>query len=176
MKKYFVAFLSLLFLLEGSQLQWLLPQSWGSPFVIVPQLVVSGIVAISFYLPRRYVLLISFVFGLLHDIVYGPAIGIQSFTLPLVAYGAYLLSGTFSLYQWIAGMTLLLGQLSCFLVTYGWYRLFGFTDVSFSYAFWIHMVPSVMFNLLVGYPIYRLIRWIYQKKRTRSVIFDTILR
>ncbi len=51
MKKYFVAFLSFLFILEGSKLQLLLPQSWGSTFVMIPALVVSGLISISFYLP-----------------------------------------------------------------------------------------------------------------------------
>ncbi|KFZ41164.1 MULTISPECIES: rod shape-determining protein MreD [Thermoactinomyces] len=176
MKKYFVAFLSFLFILEGSKLQLLLPQSWGSTFVMIPALVVSGLISISFYLPRRYVLLISFIFGLFHDIVYGPAIGIKAFTFPLVAYGTYLLSGAFSLYQWIAGITFFLGQSAYFIILYGWYWLFGFAKMDFSYAFWLHIVPSILLNLLLAYLIHQPIRWIYQKKRNRSIIFDTILR
>jgi rod shape-determining protein MreD len=156
--------------------QWLLPQAWGSTFVIVPQLVVSGIIAISLYLPKRYVLSFSFIFGLLHDMVYGPALGISAVTLPLVAYGTYLVSRYIPPFQWVAGVVTAWGQLIYLTMIYGWYRLFDFTQMPFFPSFWNHIIPSTLFNVLLGYPIFKVIHWIYQKKRNRSIIFDTILR
>jgi rod shape-determining protein MreD len=176
MKKLFAGFLFLLFILEGSVFQWLLPQAWGSTFIVIPQLVVSGMIAISLYLPRRYVLLLSFFFGLLHDVVYGPALGISAITLPLVAYGTYRMAAHVPPFQWVAGVLTAWGQLIYLILIYGWDRLFDFTDVPVVLAMWNYIIPSTLFNVIIGYPIFKVIHLIYQKKRNRSIIFDTILR
>ncbi|WP_154986116.1 rod shape-determining protein MreD [Laceyella tengchongensis] len=176
MKKGFVAFLLILFLLEGSVFQLLLPQAWGSTFVVIPQLVVSGIIVISLYLPKRYVLMFAFSFGLLHDIVYGPAWGVTAFTLAAVAYGTYLLANHFPPFVWIVGVAIVVGQCCYTLLVYGWYRLFGFTNMPFLFSFMTHIVPTLVFNAISAYPIFRFIHYVYMKKRNRQVVFDTIIR
>lgn len=176
MKKSFFAFLFITFLFEGSVFQLLLPQAWGSNFVVIPQLVVSGVIVISLYLPKRYVLIFAISFGLLHDIVYGPAWGITAFTLALVAYGTYMLANHFPPFTWIVGVAVVVGQLGFTLLIYGWYRLFGFTEMPFLYSFVTHILPTLVFNAIAAYPIFRFIHYIYVKKRNRQVVFDTIIR
>jgi rod shape-determining protein MreD len=120
--------------------------------------------------------LISFIFGLLHDIVYGPALGISAITLPLVAYGTYRLAAYVPPFQWVAGVLTAWGQLIYLILIYGWDRLFDFTDLPVFLSLWNYIIPSTLFNVLIGYPIFKIIHLIYQKKRNRSIIFDTILR
>lgn len=169
MRRFFVGFLFFLFLLQGSVFQLLLPQAWGSPFVVVPQLVLNAIVVLSLYLHERDGLLFGFVFGLLHDLVYGPALGISAFTTALVAYVTALVGKQFPPSLWIAGMTATLAQFSYLFIIYSWYRLFDFTQMPFLPAFTTHIVPSIIFNVSFGYPIYWWVSRIYQKHRPHTI-------
>lgn len=169
MRGFFFCFFFFLFLIQGSVLQLLLPQAWGSSFVVIPQLVLSGIAMLSLYGDEQEVLLFGFGFGLLHDIVYGPALGISAFSTTLTAYVAVLISRYFPPHPWIAGLTGMIVQFIHLLTVYGWLRLFDFTQMSFFPAFSYHIIPSVLFNLVCGFPIYFLISRIYRKNEKNTI-------
>lgn len=157
MNKGVLLLLFFFFLLEGSALQQLLPQAWGSPFVIVPLLVLSGVVSISMHIQDSFVLWIAFGFGLLYDIVYGPAIGITTFVMVCITLFTQWLTQSFSPETWLGACVMAMMQLTYLLLIYGLYQLFDFTRVPFSEALWYHILPSVLFNVLVAYLIYHII-------------------
>ncbi|MBA4496156.1 rod shape-determining protein MreD [Paenactinomyces guangxiensis] len=169
MKRFFAGFLFFLFVMEGSVFQLLLPQAWGSSFVIIPQLVVSGIVVLSLYLKEQQAVLFGVGFGFLHDIVYGPALGIFAFSTGLTAWGTVHISRLFPPYPWIAGLIAILAQLSHLLLIYGWYRLFDFTQMPFFPSLFAHILPSVFFNIVWGFPIYQFMSWIYNKNKRNTI-------
>ncbi|SEN34387.1 rod shape-determining protein MreD [Lihuaxuella thermophila] len=169
MRVFVVCFLFFLFLIQGSVLQWLLPQAWGTSFVVIPQLVLSGIVMLSLYGDEQMAVLFGFGFGLLHDIVYGPAWGISAFSTALTAYAAVLVSRHFPPYPWIAGLTNMVVQWIHLFIIYGWFRLFDFTQMPFFPAISYHIIPSVLFNVVCGFPIYFLISRIYRKNEQNTI-------
>jgi rod shape-determining protein MreD len=169
MKWYLGIFLFFLFLIQGSVLQWLLPQAWGSTFVIVPQLVLNGIVAMALYLEEQEVLLFGFGFGLLHDIVYGPAIGIGALSMTVAAWGSSLVAREFPPLEWLFGLAAFLVQSGYFLMVYGWFLLFDFTSVPFPEALFLQILPSVLFNALLGYPVYKGVALLLRKRRDASI-------
>ncbi|PTM58264.1 rod shape-determining protein MreD [Desmospora activa] len=169
---FLIGLLSFLFLLEGTVFQMLVPQAWGSQLVWIPQLVVSGIIILSLYRGRREGLVYGFSFGLLQDLVYGQAIGIYAFSTAAVGY----LIGQTSR-QFLSGPTVALlatgvGQLFHLLISYAWFRLFDLTRIGWEEAFLYHILPSALLNMVVAFPIYKSIQWIYHRYHPRSVLFD----
>lgn len=162
-------FLFFLFLLEGSVLQLVLPQAWGSHFVVVPLLVLSGIISISMHMETNRVLWTAFSFGLLHDIVYGPAIGISTFSMVLIAWGTAWISRHFSPESWMGLGVVATMQLGYLFLIYGWYQLFDFTRVPLMEAIQFHMLPSLGFNFLFATLIVYVFRKMLIKEIRRKV-------
>ncbi|MFC4078380.1 rod shape-determining protein MreD [Salinithrix halophila] len=168
-----IGFLSFLFLLEGTALQMFVPQAWGSNFVWIPQLVVSGIILLSLYRGRKVGLIYGLCFGLLHDLAYGQAVGVYAFSTAVIGYITGQVSRQFLSGPIVALLATGLGQATHLILTYLWLRMFDITQVGWETAFIYHILPSVFFNLLAAYPVYRGIRWIFRRFHPQSVqLFD----
>jgi rod shape-determining protein MreD len=168
----FVGCLFFLLVLEGTVLQWVLPQAWGSTIVIVPQLVVAGVVILSLFRGERAGLIYGFGFGLLYDVVYGPVLGMHAFTMAAVGYFAGLISRQFAPGAIVSLLTTSLSITVHLVMTYGLFRLFGLTDMDWNQALVYHVAPSVVFNVVAALPVDRVFRWVNQKWDTRSLSFD----
>ncbi|WP_164491658.1 rod shape-determining protein MreD [Staphylospora marina] len=162
-------FLFFVFLLEGSLAVWLLPQTWGSPFVVMPQWVLPGIVAAAEDLDERALMLTGAGFGLLHDIVYGPAIGIHAFCTGAAAWLSAKAAREFPPVGWLTGLTAASVLFVWFLMVYGWMVLFGFTAVSFDEALFFHIMPSVLFDAVTGYPVSKGVSMLLPGKRNLPI-------
>ncbi|WP_207903228.1 rod shape-determining protein MreD [Hazenella coriacea] len=165
----FVGFLFFLFILEGSLLQLMLPQSMGSSYVVVSQLVFNGMILLSLYLQKREVFFYSLGFGLFYDLIYGPAIGIYTFTTIWTAFGVCWVAKRFPPVPWVITLTTLLAQWIHLSLYYGWLRLFDLTNQSLFPTLFNSIIPSVFFNLIMMYPIYLFIHWILYKYQHKSV-------
>lgn len=165
----FVGFLFFLFVLEGSLLQLVLPQAMGSSYVVVPQLVINGIILLTLYINKKDIFFYSFAFGLFYDLIYGPAIGIYTFTTIWMAFGVSWIAKHFPPVPWVITLTTLLAQWMHLCIYYGWLRLFEFTKLPFWPILLKQIFPSVFFNMVMIYPIYLLIRWILYKYQHKSV-------
>lgn len=165
----FVGFLFFLFILEGSLLQLVLPQALGSSYVFIPQLLFNGIILLSLYLKRQEVFFYCLGFGLFYDFIYGPAIGIYTFTTIWTAFGVSWIAKRFPPVLWVVALTTILAQGVHLCIYYGWLRLFDFTKLTFLPALFNQIIPSVFFNLVMIYPIYLFIRWILHKYQHKSV-------
>lgn len=173
MNKGVIALLFFFFLLEGSVLQQLLPQAWGSHFVVVPLLVLSGIISISMHIRSSIALWIAFGFGLLYDVTYGPAIGIRTFSMVFIVLVIHWLSRTFSSESWMGPFLMGMMQLVYLLLIYGLYQLFDFTRVPLREALYYHIFPSIVFNVIVAYLIHQTIYKISVKPlRQKGPYFD----
>ncbi|SFS95958.1 rod shape-determining protein MreD [Marininema halotolerans] len=162
-----IGFLSFLFLLDGTVLQPFLPQAWGSDFVFIPQLMVSGIILLSLHRGRRVGLLYGFFFGLLYDLSYGSTIGVYAFSTAVIGYIAGQISRQFVSGPIMALLTTGMGQAIHLLMVYSWYRLFELTQVGAHDAFMYRMFPSVLFNTVIAFPIYHGIQWIFRRYSPR---------
>ncbi|OYD08256.1 rod shape-determining protein MreD [Paludifilum halophilum] len=164
-----VGFLSFLFLLEGTVLQLLAPQTWGSDIVWIPQLAVSGVIIVSLLRDRRLGLIYGFCFGLLHDVVFGDAIGVYAFTTAAVGYFGGLFSRQFVSGPIVALLVTGLNQGVHLTMSYAWFRLFGVTRIGWEDALGLHIVPSILLNTLVAFPVYLGVQWIFKRFHPHSV-------
>ncbi|MDA8354149.1 MAG: rod shape-determining protein MreD [Firmicutes bacterium] len=166
-------FLSFLFLLEGTVLQYVAPQAWGSPLVWIPQLVTSGVIILSLYRGRKSGMIFGFCFGLIHDVIYAQALGVYAFSTAAIGYVAGLISRQFFSGPLVALLTTGVCQAVHLLMSYGWFRLFNMTEMPWKMALFYHIIPSVLINMVVAYPVYRGVRWILKRSHPHSVqLFD----
>lgn len=164
-------FLSFLFLLEGTVLQDLAPQAWGSPFIWIPQLVTSGIIILSLYQGRKSGLIYGLCFGLIHDVVYGQVIGVYAFSTAAIGYVAGQISRQFTSGPVVALLATGVCQGVHLSMVFGWFRLFNVTQMPWDEATLYHILPSLLINTVVAYPVYRVIRWIVGRFHPHSVNF-----
>ncbi|EGK14774.1 rod shape-determining protein MreD [Kroppenstedtia eburnea] len=166
-------FLSFLFLLEGTVLQDVAPQAWGSPFIWIPQPVTSGIIILSLIQGRKAGLIYGLCFGLIHDLVFGQVIGVYAFSTAAIGYMAGQISRQFVSGPIVALFATGICQAVHLLMVFGWYRLFNVTQMPWDESIIYHIIPSVLINTVVAYPVYRGIRWIVGRFHPHSVhLFD----
>ncbi|WP_409341658.1 rod shape-determining protein MreD [Paenibacillus sp. MBLB4367] len=152
---WLIALLFLVFLLEGTVLQLLVPVVWQTKVTVSPQLILLAVLYISVFLGRHRGVVYGLGFGLLHDIVYyGPMIGTYSFGLGFCAYLVGWLAqrtrgGIFSSLLLIA-----IGNLVFLWIHYGIYRIFQITHNDVEQTFLYQMVPSLLVDLLIALAIY----------------------
>lgn len=157
MQRYVISiFLFVLFLLEGTILEWIIPPVWQSKVLVAPHLVLVGVLLVALYKNRYQALAYGLAFGFLQDFIYyGHALGVYSFSMGLVGYVAGL---TFRLpYQGLftSLVVVMLGSFAYDTTVYGIYRFFlGVIRLDFQWTFLHQMLPSMLFNALIALLMY----------------------
>lgn len=71
MQRYVISiFLFVLFLLEGTILEWIIPPVWQSKVLVAPHLVLVGVLLVALYKNRYQALAYGLAFGFLQDFIY----------------------------------------------------------------------------------------------------------
>lgn len=147
--------LLIVFLLEGTVVQWLIPESLETRLTLVPNLVLILIIYIGTQVGRHQALYFGLIFGLLKDIVfYGPVIGIYTFSTALVGYLSGLVFKLFHHSFFLSILTVALGDFAYELSVYGLYRLLHLTSVTFYTALYTQFIPTVILNFLLAILLY----------------------
>ncbi|UFJ39054.1 rod shape-determining protein MreD [Brevibacillus humidisoli] len=146
--------LLVLFLLEGTVLQLLLPDTWGLTWEAVPRFVLVGVVLIGLFLNRRESLIYGMVFGFLHDVLYNQIIGVHTLTMMVAGYFAGLALLLFHRSLAVAFVTLTLVLFGHEWLLYSLYRLFFPIDVDVQWMLRQQILPTVGLNLLFAVLIY----------------------
>jgi len=143
----------LFFFSEGTIFYWLLPDSLVGR--VVPQFVLAFVLFAGMYRGRHTALLLGLFFGLLQDIAfYGRIIGVDSFTFALVGYlCGLLLEGRRSTLLMALSMIGLFTFISSTIVHYI-YRVFKLTTLSYEWALFNHILPSLFLQLLFALLLY----------------------
>lgn len=154
-----------IFLIEGTIVSLMIPESWQSSLVFVsPHFNLVIVLFIGLYIHRHTALVYGLVFGLLHDFIYyGHMIGIYCFGMGLAGYLAGLLQRRQPNLIFYNLLIIGLGQLLFQMMNYGLNRLFNIVDTDFRFAMTHYMLPSVLFNLLFALAIYVPMRKLMEK-------------
>jgi rod shape-determining protein MreD len=145
----------LLFLLEGTVVQALVPDAWGLPWTVVPRFVLIGIVFAGLYAGRRKALYFGLFFGLLYDIVYTDIIGVYAFSMGITGYLAALSSQYFHQNWLLVFINVILVIFCNEWLTYGLYHLFHIAAVDVGNLMIYQILPTVLFNALFALFIFR---------------------
>ncbi len=143
----------LLLIAENSLVHWVTPGEWTSRllphFTFVMTLFVAG------FAGRHRAFLFGLGFGLLQDILYyGDLIGPYAFGMGLLGYAAGMAaerrSPTLPWLLWIFAV----GGALLDTIVYSIYKLFGLTNLSYSYAFYWQIAPTTLLQLLIALALY----------------------
>lgn len=147
--------LFVIFNIEGTWVNWMIPAEWQARVVVSPHLVLVAVLFIGIFMNRHYALLFGAGFGLLHDIVYyGPTIGPFCMAMGAVGY----LAGLFRFRPQGNILTSLFVVAVCEFVfewlLYGVYRVLDITLITPDRVFLEQILPSTLINLLFALLIY----------------------
>ncbi|TCZ75163.1 rod shape-determining protein MreD [Paenibacillus albiflavus] len=160
MKRHSIWLLCLLmFFLQSTWFNWILPVSWQSDVHVSPNIVFVLIMYVALYMGRHKALMYGLIFGILQDFMfYGHMLGVHSFAMGLTAYLLGLLQARKPYF--ILNITLLIGLSYIFFesIMYGTYLLFKVTHMDYLRAFTHNILPSALFSMLVALAIYLPVR------------------
>lgn len=162
-----ILLLFVLFILEGSVVPWLIPDSWQSR--IVPNLVYIVILFVAVYNHRHSALVLGLSFGMLHDIVYyGQIMGTYSFAM---GFSAYLMGFIFQAPRApmpIMMTVIVLGSLVLDSTLYGIYTIFQLSHTTYDWVLVNHILPNLFLHFVFGLVIYVPLRSQLEKVNKRS--------
>lgn len=157
MRRYllFVA-LFVLFLVEGTIVQWVLPASWQSSVMVTPHPVFVGVLLISLFQGRHQGLAYGLGFGLLQDFIYyGHALGVYSFSMGLVGYVFGLVFRSSAGGIVIGLIAAMLGSFAYDSLVHGIYLVFlRVVHLDYQWTFLHQILPSLLINGLVALLLY----------------------
>lgn len=162
-----------LFILEGTLLQWIIPEVWQSKVYVAPHFILVIVLYIGLYVDRHTALVYGLVFGLLQDFMYySPMLGPISFAMGLTGYLAGLTHRR--LFSNIAVSMLVIGLGNLFFewILYGLYRVFQVTHLDLQWAFFHQMLPSMLINLLFALIVYVPVRKLFESMQSVSSAAD----
>ncbi|MFC5700503.1 rod shape-determining protein MreD [Cohnella faecalis] len=142
-----------LLLLETSVVPWLVPGNWSDR--LLPHLTFIMTLYVASFGGRHPGFLFGLGFGLLGDLLfYGHLIGPYGFGMGLIGYlaGLVLEQRSFTL-AFFLGVAALAGGLLDTIVFFI-YKLFSLTRVSYGYAFYWQIIPTLLLELIIILALY----------------------
>ncbi|MBW7455801.1 rod shape-determining protein MreD [Paenibacillus sepulcri] len=143
----------LFFISEGTIFYWILPD--GLVGRVVPHFTLAFVLFAAMYRGRHSAVILGLSFGLLQDLAfYGRIIGVESFTFGLVGYLSGLLlenkRSTLLMALSMVGLFTFINDT----VVHFIYRVFRLTSLSYEWAIFDHILPSLFLQLLFSLLMY----------------------
>lgn len=156
----FILFLFFLFVIEGTWLQWMVPDVWGADWTLVPAFSLTVVMLVSIYFGSRRGMVYGVLLGLMYDLAFGHIIGSYVFSVAFVTYFSGQFMKQFQRHSILILVTVTAGIVLHILIIYGLYTLFGVTWFPFRWMIFRLLFPSALFNLLFAIFLLRPIkRW-----------------
>ncbi len=157
--------LSLVFLLEGTLIYWIIPSEWQQGMSLAPRLTLVLLLIYAMHRSRHIGLAFALFFGLIHDIGYAsPMIGAHSLAMAIAVYGTASIGTRIKMTMANSFLLLALALLAYDLIVFSLYRLFQVVVMSYSMMITHHMAPTLLFNLLFAVLVYVPMRKLLEKK------------
>lgn len=152
-RNWMIAFMFILFLIEGSLLPVCIPDAWQ--WRVVPQWVFIFILYHAVYQGRHSALIMGLGFGFLQDIVYyGHMLGPHAFNMGLSGYLTGLLFSARNTSMIAMIMIAVLGSFFYKTMLYATYWLFSLHRMTLGYALFDFIIPSLFVQLVFAVVIY----------------------
>ncbi|MFD3260670.1 rod shape-determining protein MreD [Paenibacillus lentus] len=152
-KQILILLLFVLFIIEGTILPWIIPDSWQTR--VVPHLAYIAILFITVYDNRHSGLVLGLLFGLLQDVVfYGSLIGAYSFAMGLSSYLLGLVFRSPRAPLPLMMIVVMLGSMLLDSILFATYSLFELTHQPFTWALMNHIIPNVFVHFTFALAIY----------------------
>lgn len=167
-RRWMIVVMILLLIIEGTVMPWIIPGKWE--LRLIPHFVFVIVLFYGMYTSRYLALVMGLIFGLLHDVIhYGNMIGVYSFSMGLCGY---LIGKVFGGKRLGIGWMMLVVMLGSWLfdsMTFSIYTMFRVNHMSYQWALFYHIIPSMFlqlaFALLVYVPVRRMLDEGFRLKR-----------
>lgn len=163
--------LLVVFLLEGTVFQFILPHEGEMSWSMLPRFALVGVILIALFLGRREGLIYGFCIGLLQDILFGHIIGIYTFSMMVAGYFSGLILLLFHRSLAVVITTVALVLFGHEWLLYSIYRLFSSPTVDVQWIITKEILPTVgvnlFFALVVYYPMVKISNSIHLRKEMK---------
>ncbi|MGD8188820.1 rod shape-determining protein MreD [Brevibacillus ginsengisoli] len=146
--------LLVIFLLEGTVFQFILPQEGEMSWTMLPRFALVSVIMIALFLGRREGLIYGFCVGLLQDILFGHVIGVYTFTMMVAGYFSGMILLLFHRSLAVVFTTVALVLFGHEWLLYSIYRLFSGHSFDVQWTITNQILPTVAVNLLFALVVY----------------------
>ncbi|PWA10710.1 rod shape-determining protein MreD [Pueribacillus theae] len=162
MKRIFLPLLLFFFFVfEGTVMQVVAPENYGSELVLVPRFTMVIIVLVAIYHSIPKAVVYAIVTGLLYDIIYTDLVGVYMFSMAITAY---IVGQSAKIIHVNVIVGLLLTMIAIAILdfqVYGLYTLVGIVQLPIKLFLYERLFPSLILNsgffILMFFPIRKLI-------------------
>lgn len=156
-----------LFIIEGTIMQIITPERFGSEYIIIPRFAFIVVIIIAIFFGRTTGTIYALILGLFQDVVYTHVLGVYLFSMTLIAY---LLSFPFKIFQknlFLLVITAIFGTIVLEYLVYGIHSMVGITALRHEFFFYGRLLPSfivnIVFIIICVYPLRKLIIFLQNK-------------
>lgn len=151
----------LLFIIEGTVIQVISPDRFGSDYIVIPRFAFMIVVIVSIFLGRPVGTTYGLILGLFQDVIYTYILGVYIFSMALIAYALGFSYKIFQKNLFLLIITALFGTIMLDYLVFGIHTMVGITDISNERFFYERLVPSLIVNsvfiILFAYPLRKLL-------------------
>ncbi len=163
--------LLLVFLMEGTVFQFVLPHGGEMSLTILPRFALVGVIMIALFLGRREGLIYGLCIGFLQDVLYGHMIGVYTLSMMIAGYFAGLILLLFHRSLAVVVTTVALVLFGHEWLLYSIYRLFLSPPFDVQWILTKQILPTVgvnlLFAMLIYYPLLKLVDAINLRKQMK---------
>lgn len=157
----------ILFIIEGTVMQIIAPDRFGSEFIIIPRFAFVIVIVIAIFFGRTTGTIYGLILGLFQDIIYTHVLGVYIFSMALITY---LLGFSFKIFQknlLLLTITAIFGTILLDYLVYGIYSMVGITTLPHERFFYERLLPSLVVNsvflIIFAYPLRKLLVFLQNK-------------
>lgn len=143
---YLPAILFLFFIIEGTIMQVIAPENYGSAIVLVPRFTMIIIVFVALYVSIPLAVFYAIVIGLLYDVIYTDFIGIYMFSMAVTAYIVGQSAKVMHINAIVGMLVSFVTVIVLDFLVYGVYTLIGFVDMPIKLFMLERLLPSLLLN------------------------------
>ena len=159
---YLPAILFLCFIIEGTIMQVIAPENFGSQLVLVPRFAMIVLILIALYVSIPLAVIYAIAAGLLHDIIYTDFIGIYMFSMAVAAYVVGQAAKVMHINAIVGLLVSFVTVIVLDFLIYGLYSLIGFIDFPLKLFLLERLLPSLILNggffILIFAPMKKVIK------------------
>ncbi|RXI98402.1 rod shape-determining protein MreD [Anaerobacillus alkaliphilus] len=168
MQRFLLPFIIfLLFIIEGTIMQIITPERFGSDYIIIPRFAFVVVIIVAIFFGRTTGTVYALVLGLLQDVIYTHVLGVYMFSM---AFITYLLGFSFKVFQknlFLLIITAVFGTILLDYLVYGIYSMIGITTILHNLFFYERLMPSLIVNtvflIIFSFPLRKLLIFLQNK-------------
>lgn len=157
----------ILFSLEGTVIQLITPDRFGSNLIVVPRFAFLVVIVVTIFLGRIKGTIYALILGLFQDVIYTHILGVYLFSMGLITY---LLGFEYKIFKKNLSLLIITAVFATLLLdylVYGIHTVVGITQLAHERFVYERLLPSFIVNslfmIVFAYPLRKLIVFIQNK-------------